>query len=80
MIDRHASVDPVHSIEILREDIQPALSMSKMAIAETLGISRQTLYNVLNEKQPVTARWRCASASCSATARVSGSTCNAVTI
>ena len=29
--------------------------MSKTAVADTLGISRQTLYEILNEKQPVTA-------------------------
>ena len=33
----------------------PALRMSKIAVASALGISRQTLYDVLNEKQPVTA-------------------------
>ena len=46
---------PVRPGEILREDILPALSMSKTAIAAALGISRQTLYDILNEKQPVTA-------------------------
>ena len=29
--------------------------MSKTAVADALGISRQTLYDILNEKQPVTA-------------------------
>ena len=55
MIQRHSSIDPVHPGEILREDVLPALSMSKTAVAEALGISRQTLYDILNEKQPVTA-------------------------
>ena len=55
MIDRHPSVDPVHPGEILREDVLPALSMSKTAVADALKISRQTLYDILNEKQPVTA-------------------------
>ena len=55
MIQRHASIDPVHPGEILREDILPALSMSKSAVAEALGVSRQTIYDILNEKQPVTA-------------------------
>ena len=55
MIQRHASIDPVHPGEILRTDILPALSMSKTAAAGALGISRQTLYAILNEKQPVTA-------------------------
>ena len=55
MIERHASIDPTHPGEILREDILPALCMSKTAVADALGISRQTLYGILNEKQPVTA-------------------------
>ena len=50
-----ASITPVHPGEILREDILPALPMSKTSVAGALGISRQTLYDILNEKQPVTA-------------------------
>ena len=55
MIERHPSIDPVHPGEILREDILPALTVSKTSVAAALGISRQTLYDILNEKQPVTA-------------------------
>lgn len=55
MIQRHTSIDPVHPGEILRKDIMPAVAMSKIAMAAALGISRQTLYAILNEKQPVTA-------------------------
>jgi addiction module HigA family antidote len=40
---------------MLREDVLPALGKSKSEIARLLGVSRQTLYDVLNEKQPVTA-------------------------
>ena len=46
---------PVHPGEHLREDILPALGKSKAEIARLLGVSRQTLYDVLNEKQPITA-------------------------
>lgn len=46
---------PIHPGEILREDILPALGRPKAEIARLLGISRQTLYDILNEKQPVTA-------------------------
>ncbi len=45
----------MHPGELLREDILPALDKSKSEIADLLGISRQTLYDILNEKQPVTA-------------------------
>ena len=33
----------------------PALERPKTKIAKLLGVSRQTLYDILNEKQPVTA-------------------------
>lgn len=46
---------PVHPGEILREDVLPALGRPKTEIARLLGISRQTLYDILNERQPVTA-------------------------
>jgi antitoxin HigA-1 len=44
---------PMHPGEMLRDDVLPALGMSKAEIARLLGISRQTLYDILNEKQPV---------------------------
>ncbi len=46
---------PAHPGRILREYAVPALKLSKTAIAEHLGVSRQTLYDILNEKQPITA-------------------------
>jgi addiction module HigA family antidote len=45
----------VHPGEILREDVIPALGKSKTEIAALLGISRQTLYDILEGNQPVTA-------------------------
>jgi antitoxin HigA-1 len=45
---------PMHPGELLRDDILPALNRSKTEIARLLGISRQTLYDILDEKQPVT--------------------------
>ena len=45
---------PVHPAEILREDVFPALGRPKAEIARLLGISRQTLYHLLAEKQPIT--------------------------
>jgi addiction module HigA family antidote len=35
--------------------IIPALDVSKTELARSLGISRQTLYDIINERQPVTA-------------------------
>lgn len=44
----------MHPGELLRDDIIPALEKPKTEIARLLGISRQTLYDILDEKQPVT--------------------------
>ena len=46
---------PVHPGASLRVIILPALGKPKSEIARLLGVSRQTLYDVLNEKQPITA-------------------------
>ena len=46
---------PAHPGEILRQDVLPALKMTKAEVAESLGISRQHLYDILNEKKPVSA-------------------------
>ena len=45
---------PMHPGEMLREDVLPALGRSKKDVAALLGVSRQTLYEILSEKQPVT--------------------------
>jgi len=52
---RHPSIKPLHPGAALREDILPALGRPKIEIARLLGISRQALYDILNEKAPVTA-------------------------
>ncbi len=44
----------MHPGELLNEDLLPALGRSKTEIASLLGISRQTLHDILTEKQPVT--------------------------
>ena len=49
-------IEPVHPGAILREDVLPALGRSKAEIARLLGVSRQTLYDILSERQPITAR------------------------
>jgi addiction module HigA family antidote len=45
---------PMHPGEMLREDVLPSLGKSKTEIASLLGISRQTLFDILRERQPVT--------------------------
>ena len=49
------NVRPIHPGEYLREDVLPALGRTKTDIARVLGVSRQTLYDILDEKQAVTA-------------------------
>ena len=45
---------PTHPGVILCEIVFPALGLPKTRIASHLGISRQTLYDLLSQKQPVT--------------------------
>lgn len=45
---------PTHPGAFIREVVLPAMSTSKSEVARALGISRQALYDVLSEKQPVT--------------------------
>src|SRR6202171_5718974 len=45
---------PMHPGELFREEILPALGRPRTEIARLLGVSRQTLYDVLRERQPVT--------------------------
>jgi hypothetical protein len=58
MAKRNPDRCPTHPGAILREDVLPALGMSKTAIADGLGISRQHLYDILNEKKPVSPKSR----------------------
>jgi len=51
---RHASITPVHPGEILREDVFPALKITKPALAAALGVSRQTLHDLMTCKRGVT--------------------------
>jgi addiction module HigA family antidote len=44
----------MHPGELLRDEILPALDRPKTEVAKLLGVSRQTLYDILEERQPVT--------------------------
>jgi addiction module HigA family antidote len=52
---RNPNICPTHPGETLREDVIPATGRSKSEIAAMLGISRQHLYDILNEKKPISA-------------------------
>jgi len=45
---------PTHPGALLREEVLPALKAKKTEIAAMLGISRQTLYDILEERKPIT--------------------------
>lgn len=45
---------PVHPGEILREELLPAVGKTKAEIARLLRVSRQALYDILDEEKPVT--------------------------
>ena len=45
---------PTHPGEVLREDVLPALGRTKVEIAKLLGVSRRALYNILDERTPIT--------------------------
>ena len=45
---------PTHPGAFLREIVLPALPLPKAELARVLGISRQSLYDILGERQPVT--------------------------
>jgi addiction module HigA family antidote len=44
---------PTHPGALLREDIVPAVGVSKTEIARLLGISRQHLHDIMAERKPV---------------------------
>jgi antitoxin HigA-1 len=49
-----SGLTPMHPGELLREEVLPALNRDKSEIADLLGVSRPTLYDILNEEQSVT--------------------------
>ena len=50
-----AGLPAVHPGSVLRNTVIPALGIPKTKFAEALGISRQTLYGILEERMAVTA-------------------------
>lgn len=48
------SVRPIHPGEMLREDYLPDYDMTASSFAAALGVSRQTVNELLNERRAVT--------------------------
>jgi antitoxin HigA-1 len=53
-VKRHPDVKPSHPGELLREVVLPSLNRPKAEVARLLGISRESLYRIIDERQPVT--------------------------
>ncbi|SFD90594.1 addiction module antidote protein, HigA family [Salipiger profundus] len=53
MTYRHPHRRPTHPGKLLREDVIPATGKSRAEIARLLGVSRQYLYDILSEKEPI---------------------------
>lgn len=51
---RNPSRCPTSPGDLLREEVFPATRLSKAEFARQLGVSRQTVYDILDGKQPVT--------------------------
>ncbi len=51
--ERNPDRCPTHPGAVLREVVVPATERSKTEIATLLGISRQHLYDILEERKPV---------------------------
>ncbi len=49
-----SGLKPMHPGALLREDVLPALGRPLREISRHLGVSRQTLHALLNERAPVT--------------------------
>ena len=63
---------PTHPGEMLREDFLPDYGLTVAGLADALGVSRQTVNELLRERGRSARRWRSASHACSATRRSSG--------
>jgi addiction module HigA family antidote len=48
-----AGLAPTHPGEILREDVLPALGLGKAEAARLMGVSRQTVHQILDGKRPL---------------------------
>ena len=48
------TIPPTHPGEFLREEFMPDYHLSASALATALGVSRQTIHELLNEQRAVT--------------------------
>ena len=51
---RHRDIAPTYPGDLLADVVIPATGKTKVEIAQLLGVSRQTLYEILGRRQSVT--------------------------
>ena len=56
---RHRSIRPSHPGEVIADGLHES-GISKVDLAAALGVSRNTLYGLINQKRPSQPRWPCA--------------------
>jgi addiction module HigA family antidote len=47
-------IPPTHPGEMLREDFMPDYGLTTAALAEAIGVSRQTIHEILRERRAMT--------------------------
>ena len=50
----HRTISPTHPGEMLREDFMPDCGLTTAKLAESLGVSRQTINEILRERRAMT--------------------------
>ena len=50
----HRTISPTHPGEMLREDFMPDYGLTTAKLAELLGVSRQTINEILRERRAMT--------------------------
>ena len=63
---------PTHPGEMLREDFLPDYDLTISGLAAAVGVSRQSINEVLRGRRPLSLRWCSASDVCSGIHRSSG--------
>lgn len=63
---------PTHPGEMLSEDFMPDYGLTVAGLAEALGVSRQSINELLRARRAVSQRWRSGFPASSATRRSSG--------